>query len=268
VYETHFGLNDRPFRETVNPLAYVGLPSHERVLRRLRYALEAGRGPAILFGPGGSGKTMVARRLASLWPGPAVHVTFPALPPAELVAHLAQEFGGLAVAPPSLQETLRLLQTQLAGLVAQSRRPLLIIDEAHLIAETRTFEVLRFLLNFATDGSPDLSLLIAGGAEVLLDLPVALADRLPARCLIGPLTEAETSSYILGRLAAAGARDPLFSPDALNALYQHGGGLPRRLNRVADLALLIAYAQELPIAEAHTVATAAREFNHDGMAAA
>jgi type II secretory pathway predicted ATPase ExeA len=267
MYQTHFGLNERPFRETVSSSAYVALPSHETALRRLRYGLEAGLGPAILFGPGGSGKTMLARRLVRLWPGPAVHVTFPALSPAELIAHLAQEFGDLAVAPSSFQEALRLLRGQLAAIVAQSQRPLLIIDEAHLIAEPRTLEALRLLLNFDTDGSPDLSLLLVGGAEVLLDLPAALADRLPARCLLGPLTAAETSSYIRGRLAAAGAQAPLFSPEALSALHQNAGGLPRRLNRVADLALLIAYAQELPLVDAHTVVTAAREFNHDGMAA-
>ena len=267
MYEAHFGLKERPFRETVSPSAYVALPSHERALRRLRYGLEPGRGLAVLFGPGGSGKTMLARRLVSLWPGPAVHVTFPALPPAELVAHLAEEFGDSAVTPASLSGALRLLQSQLARLVAQSRRPLVIIDEAHLIAETTTFEALRLLLNFANDGTPDLSLLLLGGAEVLLDLPPALADRLPARCLIGPLTAEETSSYVLGRLAAAGAQNCLFSPEALNALHHHGSGLPRRLNRVADLALLIAYAQELPIVDVPTVVTAACEFNHDSLAA-
>ncbi|HZW32101.1 MAG TPA: AAA family ATPase [Isosphaeraceae bacterium] len=267
MYESHFGLKERPFRETVHPAAYVAVPSRERALRRLRYGLEPGRGPVVLFGPGGSGKTILSRRLVSLWPGPAVHVAFPMLPPAELVAHLAEEFGELGVPPPSLGAALRVLQNQLARMVAENRRPLLIIDEAHLIAEAATFDALRLLLNFTTDGSPDLSLLLVGGAEVLLDLPPALADRLAARCLIGPLSEAETASYVLGRLAAAGAQAPVFSPEALNALHHHGSGLPRRLNRVADLALLIAYAQELPIVEAHTVLTAAREFNHDSFAA-
>src|SRR5262249_20541088 len=151
------------------------LPSHESVLHRLRYGLEPGRGLAVLFGPGGSGKTMLTRRLVGVWPGPTVHVTFPNLPPDALIADLVQALGDLTVTPPTRTRALGLVPGQAATLVAQGRRPLLIVDEAHLIAETSTFQALRLLLNFPTDGSPDLSLLLVGGAEVLLDLPAALA---------------------------------------------------------------------------------------------
>jgi type II secretory pathway predicted ATPase ExeA len=269
MYETHYNLERRPFGESVAPSVYVALPSHEVVLRRLRYALEQSRAPAILYGPPGSGKTLLARRLASQLGGPAVHVTFPALPAAELVGLLAEELGELAAPPPSLGETLRQVRGRLAAMAHQDRRPLLVVDDAQAIRDPVTFEALRLLLNFATDGAPDLSLLLVGGTEVLFDLPGDLSDRLAARCLAGPLTAAESSSFILGRLAAAGARPetPLFSPAALVELHLAAGGLPRRLNRLADLALLIAYAQELPLVDEPTIAIAAREFQHDDMAA-
>ena len=40
--------------------AYVELPSREVALRRLRYGLEHSRGPTVLFGPPGAGKTLLA----------------------------------------------------------------------------------------------------------------------------------------------------------------------------------------------------------------
>lgn len=269
MYETHYRLARRPFTDSVDPTIYVPLPGHEIVLRRLRYALEQSRGPAALYGPTGSGKTLLARRLASQSRGPVVHVTFPALPAAELVGWLAEELGEPAPPAATLGHALRLLRARMSALALQDRRPLLVVDDAQAIRDPAVFEALRLLLNFATDGSPDLSLLLVGGTEFLLDLAPELADRLAARCLTGPLDESESFAYVIGRLAAAGAGDPssLFTRDALSLLHRESAGLPRRLNRLADLALLIAYARELPVVDPATIVIAAREFPHDGIAA-
>src|SRR5262249_51931594 len=149
---------------------------------------------------------------ASCQPAATVHITFPMLPAPELVGQIANEFGLALTSSFTLSGALRALRTHLAALVARGDRPLAIIDDAHVIDDRTAMETLRLLLNFASDGQPDLSLLLVGGAEILLDLPRSLADRLAARCLIAAFTESESASYILGRLAAAGARAPLFTP--------------------------------------------------------
>jgi type II secretory pathway predicted ATPase ExeA len=268
LYEAHFGLNRRPFGETVNPTAYVALPSRDSVARRVRYGLEHGQGPALVFGPPGTGKTLLARTLAREIGGVSAHLAFPAMPAAELVALLAEELGlGTATGDLTLSGSLRRLRAGLAALVARGERPLLIVDEAHLIDDPSAFESLRLLLNFATEGPPDLSLLLVGGPEVLLRLPAGLIDRLTARCLLGPLTESETAAYVLGRLAAAGATTPLFSPDSLAHLHRAADGLPRRLNRLADMALLIAYAEGCDKPDERTISLAAREADLDALAA-
>ncbi len=140
-----------------------------------------------------------------------------------------------------------------------AQRPLIVIDEAHLIEDHETFEMIRLLLNFATLGPPDLSLLMVGGPEVLLNLPPGLADRISARCPLAPFEQPESAKYVLGRLKAAGSLEPLFDEAALQELHHASLGLPRRLNRLADLALLIAYAEDLPKPTGKTIATALEE---------
>ena len=266
MYEDHYGLRHRPFGETVSPAAYVALPSRDASLRRLRYGLQHGHGPAVLFGPPGSGKTLIALSGRGDW-CLGNSPDLPVLPGAELLTLLAEEFGGPFTEAPTMAVALRRLRDQLAAAARTGHHPLLIVDEAQLIQDPATFETLRLLLNFATTGPPDLALLLVGMAELILQIPPGLADRLTARCLLGPFTESESSAYVLGRLAAAGATTPLFTPEALAALHRAAHGLPRRLNHLADLALLIAYAEGHPQADPRTIAIAAREFQLDTVAA-
>jgi type II secretory pathway predicted ATPase ExeA len=267
MYEEHFGLRPRPFGEPSGSSDLVSLPSRDAIRRRLRYGLEHGQGPALLFGPPGTGKTLLARDLAADLGGRSAHLTFPAMPAADLVDYLADELGAPASSKPGLGASLRRLKEALAASAGRNERPLLIVDEGHLIDDPATFDTLRLLLNFATSGPSDLSLLLVGGPEMLLRLPPALTDRLTARCLLGPLSQAESALYIQGRLEAAGATEPLFDPTSLAELHRFADGLPRRLNHLADLALLIAFAEGKDRPEPRTVIAAAHESSFDALAA-
>jgi type II secretory pathway predicted ATPase ExeA len=258
LYEAHFGLTPRPFGDTSRPEAYVALSSRDTALRRLRYGLEHGGGPALLFGTTGSGKTTLAHALARELNWPATHLVFPAMPAVELLAYLGDELHA-PPGEPGLSGSLRRVRRALGESPRRDRRVLLVVDEAHLIDDQATFEALRLLLNFTDDDRPGLALLLVGGPEILLQIPPALCDRLSARAMLGPFTAEESAFYVLGRLASAGARRPLFDPEALAELHRLADGLPRRLNLLADLALLIAYADERDRPDVSAVEIAARE---------
>jgi len=58
----------------------------------------------------------------------------------------------------------------------------------------------------------------------------------------------ETAAYIEHRMTAAGATREIFAAEALQKAHQLTGGIPRRINRLCDLALVVGYA-----AKQHTI---------------
>ncbi len=259
MYRHHFRLSARPFAETVDPSAYVPVPGREAILHRLRYGLESGPGGVALIGLPGVGKSLLARRLAKELGDIVIHLAFPVMSATELLGSLADRLSAPRGSVLGVGESIERIRRALTLFSLRGVRPIVIVDEAHLIPDPQTFEALRLLLNFASRGVPDLGLVLVGDPSLADKLPPSLAERLAGRHTLPPLTASESAAYIHGRLAMAGASGPLFGPDSLKILHRESDGLPRRLNRLADLAMLIAYAQERTAPDAECSELAARE---------
>jgi type II secretory pathway predicted ATPase ExeA len=121
-----------------------------------------------------------------------------------------------------------------------------VIDEAHLLDEPRALEALRLVLNFETDSRPNLTLVLVGQPVLLaqLDRMPSFEERIGVKCLLRPFTIDETAAYVHFRLQAAGAKKTIFEPDAFPILHELTHGLPRKINRLCDLALLVSFAEE------------------------
>lgn len=259
MFLAHFGLVRNPFGETTRADAYVSLPSRESALRRLCYILEHDQGPAIVHGPPGLGKSLLAGRLAHEMGARVVDLSFPILPAPRLLESLLAQLGPRPASSTAHHDLLSELRDQLAALAHRGERPIVVVDDAHLIRDPETMGLLKLLHNFRSQGPPDLRMLLAGESEFLLDLDPGLADLVGCRVLLEPLSAPESAAYVGGRLERAGATRSIFTKPAIDALHWAAMGRPRHLNRLANLSLLIAYARDLNLADETTVTLAAAE---------
>jgi general secretion pathway protein A len=266
MYESYWGLNARPFDRRGDAAFYYPAENQHAALVKLRYALEHG-GAAALTGPAGAGKTLLIDLLARQFEGQGcifIRLAFPLLSPAELLRYLADELVGDEL-PSDLRQavdlSLRRIEGALRKLSAEEKRLVIVIDEAHTIVDPQTWEALRLLLNLENAGSRPPVLLLVGQTvlfQMLSRMP-GLEDQLTARCLLPAFAAEETAAYIAHRLQAAGAQREIFDSSAIEAAHPLAQGIPRRINRLCDLGLLVGYAEERPTITAEQIEAVAEE---------
>jgi type II secretory pathway predicted ATPase ExeA len=141
-----------------------------------------------------------------------------------------------------------------AFLHAQSRerkRTLLIIDEAQNLSIS-ALEELRMLSNFQYGGQALVQIFLLGQPEFRAALESDRLEQLRQRVIathhLTAMGEDEIAPYITHRLTRAGWKgNPSFTADAHNALYRFSGGVPRRINLLANRALLYGALEQLDV---------------------
>jgi hypothetical protein len=68
-----------------------------------------------------------------------------------------------------------------------------------------------------------------------------------------PLTGEQTRAYITERLRIAGAREAIFTPEAVQLVHQYAKGIPRVINLICEHALISAFVEETKPIPARTV---------------
>lgn len=248
LYLEHFGMAEPPFRITPHPDFFFDGADRGATLEGLIYAILHDEGIVKVSGEIGSGKTTLCRVLMERLP-PEVEIVFLANPSysrSEILHAIADEFGlppSAEGAPPS---ALRDLQNHLIELYASGKRVVVLIDEAHAMPED-TLEQVRLLSNLESSRHKLLQIVLFGQPE--LDEALAqpslrqLKDRITHSFRTRPLSSGEAAKYISHRMRAAGYRGPeVFAPAAVVMITKAASGLTRRINVLADKALLAAFA--------------------------
>jgi general secretion pathway protein A len=266
MYAPFFGLSKEPFSIAPDPRFLFMSEQHREALAHLLYGLGGGGGFVLLTGEIGAGKTTVFRCFLEQLPErcTVAYVFNPKLTAIELLQTVCGEFG---LTPPadagSVKAHVDALNAFLLAAHAQGRQAVLVIDEAQALSAD-VLEQLRLLTNLETAERKLLQIVLIGQPELrdMLAQPglEQLAQRVIARYHLGALSFAETQQYIRHRLAVAGPSAPLpFDNAALARIHRLSSGVPRRINLLADRALLGAYAQGQARVDRRTVDQAARE---------
>ncbi|MGK5076330.1 ExeA family protein [Janthinobacterium sp. ZB1P44] len=249
MYLRHFGLRTAPFGITPDPAFFYTGNARGELLAALLYAVTQGEGIIKLTGEVGSGKTMLCRMLAERLP-PQVDVLYllnPCLEPDEVLHAIAAELG-LALDGCRADAALRALHDELIARHAAGRQVVLLAEEAQAMPGA-TLEALRLLTNLETASHKLLQIVLFGQPELqhTLNLPQfrQLKERITHSFTVPRLPQTLLNDYLACRLAAAGRMAPLaFTPAALRRLARAAQGIVRRVNILADKALLAAFADD------------------------
>ncbi|MCC6510529.1 MAG: AAA family ATPase [Pirellulaceae bacterium] len=255
MYTQHWKLSCRPFENRCDAAFYYPAELHQAAVLKLHYTIENRRAAGLLCGPTGVGKTFLIQALRKQLSLPFQAVTnlvFPALDQTQWLCYFADAVDAAHSGNSTTTATaLSRFEKALLSSIDAKTHPTVIVDEAHLLEQYDLLEPLRLMLNVAADRAPGEAAwtLVLVGQEITMaqvERYQALDERLAVKCLVGRMKPEETLSYIQHRLRVAhGDASQIFEPAALEAIECLSQGLPRRINRLCDLALMIGYAEEM-----------------------
>ena len=254
MYEEYWGLKEKPFRNTPDPKYLYYSSQHEEALARLVYAVSEYLGCVVLSGVFGCGKTLLLNALLKKLPSGKYKIAFvsnPQLNPTGLLQAILYQLGIKNDIPKEKSEILALLDRTIENNYNDGKDTVVIVDEAHIIEDEKVFEELRLLLNWQKEDRFLITLILAGQPELFQKVAniKQLAQRVGIRAELGRFDFNDTANYINHRLKVAGREKPIFTEAAYSEIFNHSGGIPRRINSLCDLSLLSGFARKKEIVD-------------------
>lgn len=148
------------------------------------------------------------------------------------------------------------LQEHMHNLSRKKVVPVFILDEAQFLSQAILNE-LRMLFNFHMDSKDYAMLILCGQNHFIGQLNFhgnePLRQRISVHYEFQGLSDSEVSTYVQALLRHAGVEDPLFTPDALQALTNLCAGSPRTLDVPVEKSLILGYQNKTRSLDADTI---------------
>ena len=267
MYLDYYKLSLKPFQISTDPrFLWLG-EKHQEALAVLKYGIMDNKGFLLLTGDVGTGKTTLLNALVSSL-GEDVLVAMvadPGLAKLDFFNFVADSFG-MDKSFKTKGEFLIYLKNFLLSLNRQNRQALLIIDECQNLNQ-KLLEEVRLLSNIEKADAKLINIFFVGQSEfnniILRPQNRALRQRITINYNISALSRDETNSYIRFRLSVAGTDDSLFTPGAIDEIYNFSGGYPRLINIICDQALLSGFVRERKLVDEQIILECADELRID-----
>jgi type II secretory pathway predicted ATPase ExeA len=134
--------------------------------------------------------------------------------------------------------------------------PVFIVDEIHM-ASTQILDDLRILFNFKMDSANPFVLIMVGQPQIrnklMLNTSYPLKQRIVMRYTMQGLKKEECTDYLDSRMRLAGCTRNVFTPAAIEAIYNISNGAPRVINNITTAALMYSAAKRVDSVDGEAV---------------
>lgn len=252
MYDDYYKLSGRPFQLTPDPKYYFQSRSHDQVIDYLSGDVKDPDGFVLITGDIGTGKTTLARHIQIML-GKSNYVcgmmSNTRIEGEDLLVTMLTAFE-LNARESSLDGLLNNLREFAQDTQAKGDQAVLVIDEAQNLSNKALVELHDFIIG--DDGTKQLMHCLLIGQLSLRERIFSgstlksFAESVSVKCELKPLDADETTGYLMHRLKMVGwDNNPVFTDEALTALHDKSGGIPRQLNALCGRFLLYGALEEL-----------------------
>jgi general secretion pathway protein A len=269
MYKKFYGFSEDPFTLNPDPRFLYLAVSHWKALSSMMAGIKERKRLILITGDVGVGKTILIHALLRNLTDKikTAFIFNPRLDFKNLLQTILQELEiPLTEKKADVPSLLLQFTRYLRECLDRDEIVTVIIDEGQGLDE----RVLEEILRLATLDVPEvkaLQVLLVGQPELEenLDSPKlrSYREKIAVHGQIRPLTREEGRGYIRHRLKLAGQSiSEVFTPDAVNLIWEFAGGIPRVINLVCDRALLIAYTNSSSIIDSQVAGQAIKDFRY------
>jgi general secretion pathway protein A len=250
MYLNFWNLKRKPFAQQIQTEMTVATDSYESCRLKLEYLIDDQKSFGLVLGDVGVGKTFLLQSFTTLRRHQMIllQLSVPPTTREELYQGLAREieFPLHEFAAYNSEQQLQVIVQRLFEWAQEGLPVLIVIDDAHLQIQRDVLVGLQLILKHFSDRPNPVHFLLSGHyslRETLSQVP-ELEDRIDVVAQMRTMNHMETGMYISRRLEIAGCSEEIFLPETISYIHELSNGSPRRVNRLCDLALLVAYAEE------------------------